>query len=94
MGTTSTGERVEHTQAHQTWSYRAVSLWSRAAMRGAQIGIRSLVAAWMAAPEFPWPTSVIDNAARWLPRPRHTQIGEIALPNCRAEWIRAECSGT
>jgi acetyl esterase/lipase len=63
-------------------------------MLGAQVGIRSLVAAWMAAPDFPWPTRAVDDVARWLPRPRHTQIGEIALPHCRAEWVRAERCGT
>jgi acetyl esterase/lipase len=63
-------------------------------MLGAQVGIRSLVAAWMAAPDFPWPTRAIDDVARWLPRPRHTQVGSVALPDCRAEWVRAERCGT
>ena len=94
MGATDNGERLEHSRAPQARLHRAVSLQSRAIMLGAQIGIRSLVAAWMAAPNFPWPTRVIDDAARWLPKPRHTRIGAIALPHCRAEWIRAERCGT
>ena len=56
MSVTIDRECVEHAQAPRTRFHRAVSLQSRAAMLGAQVGIRSLVAAWMAAPDFPWPT--------------------------------------
>jgi acetyl esterase/lipase len=61
---------------------------------GARFGIKPFVSAWMAVPDFPWPTGWVDGAAGWLPRPRRTQIGEIVLPHCRAEWVRAERSGT
>src|SRR5262245_11574504 len=94
MSATTNRKRVEHAQAQRTRMHRAVSLQSRAVMLGAQVGIRSLVAAWMAAPDFPWPTRAIDDVARWLPRPRRTHIGAVVLPQCRAEWIRAERCGT
>jgi acetyl esterase/lipase len=94
MGVTALGEHVEHPQTRQEPSSRIDSLWSRVAMWCAQLGIRSLVGAWMAVPDFPWPTRVVDDVARWLPRPRHTKIGEIVLPDCRAEWIRAEGCGS
>ena len=35
-----------------------------------------------------------DDAAHWLPRPRHTHIRKVALPNCPTEGVRAEHSGT
>jgi len=95
MTVTSNGERVKHVSAQRTRSlHRAVSLRSRAVLLGARFGVKPFVSAWMAAPGLPWPTGWVDEAARWLPRPRHTQIGEIVLPHCRAEWVRAEHSGT
>ena len=95
MTVTSNGERVKHVSAQRTPSlHRAVSLRSRAVLLGARFGVKPFVSAWMAAPGLPWPTGWVDEAARWLPRPRHTQIGEIVLPHCRAEWVRAERSGT
>jgi acetyl esterase/lipase len=87
------GERVEHPRAQQTRPYFPLALWSRATMWGAQLGIRSFVAAWMAAPDLPWPTHLIDDVARWLPRPRRTQIDSVTLSDCRAEWIRADGVG-
>ena len=51
MSLTPNRERVEHAQAPRTRLHRAVSLRSRAVLLGAQVGIRSLVAAWMAAHE-------------------------------------------
>src|SRR5262249_57400022 len=94
MSTTADRRRVEHAQAPRTRMHRAMSLRSRAIMLGAQVGIRSLVTAWMAAPDFPWPTRAIDDVARCLPRPRHTHLGGVALRHCRAEWVRAERCGT
>jgi len=95
MTVTSNGERVKHVSVQRTrFLHRAVSLRSRAVLLGARFGIKPFVSAWMAAPDFPWPTGWVDEAARWLPRPRCTQISEIVLPHCRAEWVRAERSGT
>jgi acetyl esterase/lipase len=93
MSAMISGECVEHAQARRTFLHRGVSLQSRAVMLGAQLGIRSLVAAWMAAPDFPWPTGWVDDAARWLPRPRRAHSRTIALPHCRAEWVRADGAG-
>jgi acetyl esterase/lipase len=88
------GGRLQRPREPRTRLHRGVSLRSRAVLLGAGLGIRSLVAAWMAAPDFPWPTALIDDAARWLPRPSHTQISEVALAHCPAEWVRAERCGT
>ncbi|HEY5857930.1 MAG TPA: alpha/beta hydrolase [Aldersonia sp.] len=48
----------------------------------------------MAAPDLRWPAGWIDGAAGLLPRPRYAHVRDIALPNCRAEWVRAESAGT
>jgi acetyl esterase/lipase len=94
MDTVWRSQRVQHPPIQQTGSFGAANLCARAVMFGAQLSIRSLVAAWMAAPDFPWPTSVVDHAARWLSTPPRTRIGEVVLPDCRAEWIRAQGSPT
>lgn len=94
MGAATGGERVEHERVPQTRMHRFVNLPSRAVLLGAELGIRSLVAAGMVAPGFPWPTGFIDDVARWLPRPPRTRIGEIELPHCAAEWVRSEHAGS
>src|SRR5262245_30899366 len=95
MSGTTTSEGDKQLRAKPTRSiHRAVSLQSRAILVGTRFGIKPLMTAWMAAPDLPWPTGLVDEAARWLPRPRHTRVREVALPNCRAEWLRAKGSGT
>src|SRR5262249_38234327 len=67
---------------------------SQAILLATRFGIRPLMTAWMTAPDLPWPTRLVDDAAGWLPRPRNTHLRDIALPNCRAEWVRADGTGT
>lgn len=72
--------------------HRGVSLRSRALVLGARFGMGPAVRVWMAAPDFGWPLDWLDAAAGLLPRPRHTQVRPVALPNCSAERVSTPSS--
>lgn len=71
-----------------------VSLRARAMLLATRFGVKPLVKAWVSAPDRTWPLAFVDQAARWIPQPRDIHVRKVALPQCRAEMIRAERSGT
>jgi acetyl esterase/lipase len=84
--------RGQSTGAPEPRFHRGMSIRSRAITLGARLGIKPIVRAWMVAPDLRWPAGWVDAAAALLPRPPHIRTGDVTLPHCSAEWVRARSS--
>lgn len=64
-------------------------------VRGAaRVIAKPVIGAWMARPDLAWPLTLVDDAARLLPKPSGAQYLDVDLGRCAAEWIRAEGRST
>lgn len=61
---------------------------------GVRTTVKPLIRAWAMAPQWDWPTGLLDTLAGVLPQPDSSMIQPVDLESCGAEWIRAAAVDT
>ncbi|KWX24085.1 esterase [Mycolicibacterium wolinskyi] len=77
---TSTGKRIEHRRR----SVEAIALAT-----GSRVVVRNAVRMWALQPGLGWPLASIDRMVGLIPRRIGATVEPVALPTCRAEFVRA-----
>lgn len=73
---------------------RGPSLQAQILSKYLQFTVRPFLTVWAQAPSLPWPMGLIDYAGMLVPQINGTTRSRVMLPECEAEWIRAEGTGT
>ncbi|GAB4001518.1 alpha/beta hydrolase [Nocardioides ultimimeridianus] len=63
------------------------SLQARALGLALRCTVKPVVEAWATVPDLPWPYGLADHAGRLTSRHPDTRFDEVALPDCRAQWV-------
>lgn len=90
VGNTATAQALpQHTPVVRE-NYVGASLQAVALATTLRLTVRPFLSVWARWPHLPWPTGVVDLAGSVLPPVPGTRYRPVQLPQCKAEWIRAQ----
>ncbi|AEF42609.1 alpha/beta hydrolase [Hoyosella subflava] len=90
VGNTATAQAFPQHATVVRENYVGASLQATALAATLRLTVRPLLSVWAKWPHLPWPTGLVDLAGSALPPVPGTRYRPVQLPQCKAEWIRAE----